>query len=167
MQSLLQVPTRNQAAYGQKSWTPDSFREGVLGMVREGAAGCMIRSCTVSDWLALKWSFSHHQSFGFNQPRVYVLVVCSFHLEGWSASCKNNFNQFSRSVVSNSLQHHGLQNTRLPCPPPTPRVSSNSCPLSRWCHPTSTKNNLGMCVRSLFVSFRELGFWWFHYVAEL
>ena len=43
---------------------------------------------------------------------------------------------FSCSVVSNSLQPHGLQHTRPPCPFPTPRVYSNSCPLSRWCHPT-------------------------------
>ena len=44
--------------------------------------------------------------------------------------------QFSRSVVSNSLWLHGLQHARLPCPSPTPGVYSNSCPLSRWCHPT-------------------------------
>ena len=44
--------------------------------------------------------------------------------------------QFSRSVVSNSLRPHGWQHSRPPCPSPTPRVSSNSCPLSRWCHPT-------------------------------
>ena len=44
--------------------------------------------------------------------------------------------QFSHSVVSNSLQPHGLQHTRPPCPSPTPRVYPNSCPLSWWCHPT-------------------------------
>ena len=44
--------------------------------------------------------------------------------------------QFSLSVVSNSLQPHGLQHTRLSCPSPTPGVYSNSCPLSRWCHQT-------------------------------
>ena len=43
---------------------------------------------------------------------------------------------FSRSVVSDSLGPHGLQHTRLPCPTPTPTVYSNSCPSSRWCHPT-------------------------------
>ena len=43
--------------------------------------------------------------------------------------------QFSRSVVSNSLQPHGLQHTRLPYPSPIPGVHSNSCPLSRWWHP--------------------------------
>jgi len=43
--------------------------------------------------------------------------------------------QFSYSVVSDSLQPNGLQHARPPCPSPTPRVYSNSCPLSRWCHP--------------------------------
>ena len=44
--------------------------------------------------------------------------------------------RFSRSVVSDSLQPRGLQHARPPCPSPTPRVYSNSCPLSWWCHPT-------------------------------
>ena len=46
--------------------------------------------------------------------------------------------QFSRSVLSDSLQCHGLQHTRLPCPSPTPGACSNSYPLSRWCHPTTS-----------------------------
>ena len=44
--------------------------------------------------------------------------------------------QFSRSVMSYSLQPQGLQHTRFPCPTPTPRVYSNSCLSHRWCHPT-------------------------------
>ena len=44
--------------------------------------------------------------------------------------------QCSRSVMSNSLQSHGLQHARPPCPSPIPGVYPNSCPLSRWCHPT-------------------------------
>ena len=44
--------------------------------------------------------------------------------------------QFSRLVVSYSLQPHGLQHTRPPCPSPTPGACSNSCPLSQWCHLT-------------------------------
>ena len=43
--------------------------------------------------------------------------------------------QFSRSVVFNSLRPHESQHARPPCPSPTPRVHSNSCPSSRWCHP--------------------------------
>ena len=42
---------------------------------------------------------------------------------------------FSHSVVSDSLWPHELQHARPPCPSPTPGVHSNSCPLSRWCHP--------------------------------
>ena len=38
--------------------------------------------------------------------------------------------------MSYSLQLHGLQHTRLPCPSLSPGACSNSCPLSRWCHPT-------------------------------
>ena len=38
--------------------------------------------------------------------------------------------------MSDSLQPHGLQHTRLPCPSPTPGAYSKSCPLSQWCHPT-------------------------------
>ena len=44
--------------------------------------------------------------------------------------------QFNRAVVSDSLWPHGLQHFRLPCSSQTPRNYSNSCPLSRWCHPT-------------------------------
>ena len=40
------------------------------------------------------------------------------------------------SFVSHSLQPHGLQHTRLPCPSLSPGVCSNSCPMSWWCHPT-------------------------------
>ena len=39
--------------------------------------------------------------------------------------------------MSNSLQPHGLRHTRLPCPSPSPRACSNSCPLSQWCNPPS------------------------------
>ena len=43
---------------------------------------------------------------------------------------------FSHLVVSDSLKPHGLQHVRLLCSPVSPRVCSNSCPLSRWCYLT-------------------------------
>ena len=43
---------------------------------------------------------------------------------------------FSHSIVYDSLQPHGLQHTRFPCPSPSPRTCLNSSPLSLWCHPT-------------------------------
>ena len=44
------------------------------------------------------------------------------------------------SVMSDSLRSHWLQHARLPCPSPTPRAYSNSCPSSRWCHPTTSSS---------------------------
>jgi len=43
---------------------------------------------------------------------------------------------FSHLIMSNSLWPHEPQHARPPCPSPTPTAYSNSCPLSRWCHPT-------------------------------
>ena len=54
-----------------------------------------------------------------------LLILCFLHTV-----------QFSRSVVSHSLQPHGLQHDRPPGPSLNPRVYSNSCPLSQWCHST-------------------------------
>ena len=42
--------------------------------------------------------------------------------------------------MSNSLRPHGLQRARFPCPSPSPGACSNSCPLSRWCHPTMSSS---------------------------
>ena len=59
--------------------------------------------------------------------------------------------QFSRSVVSDSLQPHESQHARPPCPSTTPGVHSNSCPLSRWCHPaiSSSVVPFSFCPQSL------------------
>ena len=58
--------------------------------------------------------------------------------------------QFSCSVVSESLQPHGLQHAKPPCPSPTPRVYSNSCPLSQWCYPTISSSVIpfSSCLQS-------------------
>ena len=78
-----------------------------------------------------------------------VLLVSSPHFSHSSV-------QFSLSVLSNSLRPHGLQHARPPCPSPTPKVYSNLCPLSRWCHPS---NHLILChplllLPSIFPSIR-------------
>ena len=60
-----------------------------------------------------------------------------YHCTTWEAQfLQFSSVQFSCSVVSNSSWPHELQHAMLPSPAPTPRVYSNSCPLSRWCHPT-------------------------------
>ena len=48
----------------------------------------------------------------------------------------------SCSVVSNSLWAQGLQHIRLPCPSPSPKACSHSCPLSQWCHPTILSSDI-------------------------
>ena len=66
----------------------------------------------------------------------------TYFLQSKSGNIQNAHKQvnvsvhFSHSVVSDSLWPQGLQHAKLPCPSPTPRACSNSCPLSRWCHPT-------------------------------
>ena len=59
--------------------------------------------------------------------------------------------QFSRSVVSNSLWPHESQHARPPCPSPTPRVHSDSCPSSQWCHPAISSSVIpfSSCSQSL------------------
>ena len=58
--------------------------------------------------------------------------------------------QFNYSVVSNFLQPHGLQHVRLLCQSPTPGACSNSCPSSRWGHPTisSSVTPFSSCLQS-------------------
>ena len=59
----------------------------------------------------------------------WLIAVCKVYLSGllgwWWCCC---------SVKSNSLRPNGLQHARLPCPSPSPRACSNSCPSSQWCH---------------------------------
>ena len=63
-------------------------------------------------------------------------VVNFFHLVGVSLSIRQLTELlFSLTVVSNSLQPHGLQHARLSCPSLSSGVCSDSCPLSWWCHP--------------------------------
>ena len=59
--------------------------------------------------------------------------------------------QFSRSVMSDSLQPHESQHARPPCPSSTPGVHSNSCALSQWCHPaiSSSVVPFSSCPQSL------------------
>ena len=63
-----------------------------------------------------------------------LIKICS-HL------CISSLNMsFSHSIVFNSLWPHGPQHARLPYPSPTPWACSNSCPLSQWCHPTTSSS---------------------------
>ena len=82
--------------------------------------------------------------------------------------------QFSCSVMSNSLQSHGLQHARLPCPSPTLGACSNSCPSSWWCHPTISSSVIpfSSCPQSLpalgsdFNNSNQIGNWKYSSLGE-
>ena len=61
---------------------------------------------------------------------------------------------FSCSVVSDSLWPHRLRHSRIPCPSSSPGVCSNSCPSSKWCHPTisSSVTPFSFCPQSFLAS---------------
>ena len=96
-----------------------------------------------------EWTSNHYfankglssQGYGFSSGHVWM----------WELDVKVELNQFSQSVVPDSLQPHELQHTRPPCSSPTPRVYSNSCPLCWWCHPTISSSVVAFssCPQSL------------------
>ena len=74
----------------------------------------------------------------------------------WNTQLVKNYkdwssDQFSCSVVSDSLWLHELQHTRPPCSSPTPRVHPNPCPSSWWCHPAISSSVIpfSSCLQSL------------------
>ena len=75
----------------------------------------------LSLWLHLAWFYPVYW--------LFLLQWSSFLSPGFWFSSVQSLNYVY-------LWPHGLQHARLPCPSPTPRACSNSCPSSRWCHPT-------------------------------
>ena len=90
--------------------------------------------------------------------------ICSYsHLTNiyWMYSVNWILLLFSCLVMSDSLQSHGLQHTRLPCPSPSPWVCPNSCPLSQWCHPTISSSVAPFSPQSFPASRSFLMSWFF------
>ena len=105
-----------------------------------GVARCPRFRCIVDEW----WGFTYHQNkeplcdlqhnyWGCKISNFSVLELGTFPSSSQVISFSSV--QFSHSVVSDSLWPHESQHARPPCTSPTPRVYSNSCPLSRWCYP--------------------------------
>ena len=67
---------------------------------------------------------------------LLIFAMVSFVSFTFISQCSFLMKMFFFSSVQCSLQPHGLQHARLPCPSSTPRAYSNSCPSSRWCYPT-------------------------------
>ena len=75
--------------------------------------------------------------------------MCTLSLKGYFFFPESSV-QFSHLVMSDSLRPHESQLSRPPCPSPTPRVHSVSCPSSQWCHPAiSSSVVLFSCPQSL------------------
>ena len=93
-----------------------------------------------------------------------VIIFCEVPLQGWCAHwsklTKSNivlcydrkpemhFLKIGLCLVTKScltLWLHGLQHASLPWPSRSPKVCSNSCPLSQWCHPTISSSCIGFC----------------------
>ena len=83
-----------------------------------------------SNELALCIRWPTYWSFSISPSSEYSGLI-SLSTD-WFDCCQSE----SCSVMSNSLRLHGLQHARFPCPSPTPRACSHSCPLSRWCQAT-------------------------------
>ena len=79
---------------------------------------------------------------------IYICSLYIYYMYTYVCVCVY---QFSRSIVSDSLQPHELQHARPPCPTPTPGVHSDSRPSSWWCHPaiSSSVVPFSSCPRSL------------------
>ena len=78
-------------------------------------------------------------------------VLCSVHLINvYSIGAQQRFSSVRSLSHILSLQPHMLQDARVPCPSPTPRAYSNSCPLSWWCHPTISSSIIpfSSCLQS-------------------
>ena len=116
-------------------------------------------------WLATEDSVLHmslhhweHDSFIFtNLTENFKVIFINLS----NSSYKRR--QFSCSVVSDSLQPHGLQHTRLPCPSPTPGACSNSCLSNWWYHPTISSSVIpfSTCPKSFPASGSFLMRWLF------
>ena len=75
--------------------------------------------------------YKHTQNSKFHFEVTFSFGSLSWFLKTFSNGSK--VSQFSCSVMSDSLWPHGLQHARLPCPSPTLRACSNSCPFIWWC----------------------------------
>ena len=91
----------------------------------------------LSEWPSSKKSINNTSWKGCGEKGILLHYwwECKLIQPLWRT--EQRFLQFSHSVVSDSLRPHELQHPRPPCPSPTPRVHSDSCPSSWWCHPAS------------------------------
>ena len=113
---------------------------------------CMCMFIVVEAYVYSMWRLFYREVSSLIFPELLFCICFHIHFCDWSSVCVQFSSvQFSRSVVSDSLQPHESQHTRPPCPSPTPWVHSDSCPSSPWCHPavSSSVVPFSSCPQSL------------------
>ena len=106
-------------------------------------------SCSVGPRIAWTFSLGHHLT---SKPGLWCPLLKTYEMRQ-AGVCSHTLAQglslFSHPVLSNSLQPHGLQHTKPPCPSPSPEVCPSSCPLHWWCHSAiSSSDALFFCPQS-------------------
>ena len=95
-----------------------------------------------------KWENSTQRIFLSQTPRMSLYLLVGWLGTGAFLAGLSSFQSVAQLCLT--LQSHGQQNTRPPCPSPNPRVYSNSYPVNRWCHPTISSSvvPLSSCLQS-------------------
>ena len=133
---------RSQREAWKMAMTVATFQHGATGSAQGHRSSLRVSTSwgwsESQGWWYLTWKapthlpWTCHQSTGANSID-WLMNPVQIHPNQSPELC---FVLFTHKVLSNSLQLHRLQHARLPCPSPSSRVCSNSCPLSQWCHPT-------------------------------
>ena len=110
-------------------WTEEPWQVTVHGVTESDRTEWLFLNVYIHMLICIHTYICTLHTYMYNQyvctyKRLYAYVQCMCQFSSVAQSC------------SNSLQPHGLQHTRPPCPSPTPRACSNSCPSSLWYPPT-------------------------------
>ena len=136
---------------------------GIVSLYGEGRWGSekLSHHVSVRKLVSCSSRVSHFRAHALSlvkQDCIYLVhaqktLGCISSLEFCTTEWKNtHYCSVAKSCAN--LGPHGLQHTRLPCPSPSPRVCSDSCPLSQWCHPaiSSSVTPCPSCPQSFFAS---------------
>ena len=143
---LLRIPwtARRSNKSVLREINPEYSLEGLMLKLKYQYFGLLIRKADSLEKTLMLGKIEGRRRKGWQKMR---------RLDGITDS--KDMSEWSRSLLSDSLRPHGLKHTRPPYLKPTPRVYSNSCPLSQWCHTTISSSLISLS--SHLQSFPKLG----------